>query len=291
MGLGPAAVRLNLELKQRGLLEDVASVVDLGSQELHLGWEQFERLVTAAGLPAPGEEFAALRSFPGHPRCAAAPFYRLLGIGEYACVDLNAEHGAIALDLSKPLDDRELWGRFGMVTDHGTAEHVFDVAEVYRTIHRLCAPGGLIVAAQAVYNTNGFYAFDLSFYEALAAANGYEVLFAGYTVAVRAGDTVDEFIVPLSRELIESFDWTGLLGIGLAYVMRKTGSDDFREPAQGPYMSKALGNRGYEMQFLPDPPRRTYVPLVGDEIPIPTGELARLLVRRVGRKLGGAGGR
>ena len=36
MGLGTGAVKLMLELNERGLLKDVSSVVEIGSQELHL---------------------------------------------------------------------------------------------------------------------------------------------------------------------------------------------------------------------------------------------------------------
>jgi hypothetical protein len=52
MGLGPGAVKLYLELWQRNLLANVESVIDMGSQELHLTRTAFKELVNAAGIKA-----------------------------------------------------------------------------------------------------------------------------------------------------------------------------------------------------------------------------------------------
>ena len=52
MGLGPGAVKLYLELWQRNLLANVESVIDMGSQELHLTRTAFKELVNAAGIQA-----------------------------------------------------------------------------------------------------------------------------------------------------------------------------------------------------------------------------------------------
>jgi len=50
----------------------------------------------------------------------ASNYYRLKGVQEYQCIDLNGENGAIALDLSVP----HTLPKFDMVTDFGTSEHV-----------------------------------------------------------------------------------------------------------------------------------------------------------------------
>ena len=50
MGLGADAVKLYLELWQRNLMANVESVLDMGSQELHLTKAEFKELVDVAGI-------------------------------------------------------------------------------------------------------------------------------------------------------------------------------------------------------------------------------------------------
>ena len=84
MGLGPAAVKLYLELWQCNLLANVESVVDMESQELHLTKNTFKELADAAGVPGYDEEsFSNLDKWPGQPRCSSRYFYELLGAKIY----------------------------------------------------------------------------------------------------------------------------------------------------------------------------------------------------------------
>jgi len=286
VGLSAAAIKLNLDLWQRGLLNNYNSVVDLGSQELHLRLSEFEELVDAAGISDYDKsQFAALANWPASPRCSAKPFYALLGLKEYSCVDMNREHDSIPIDLSVPLDQSDLYGRFDLVTDHGTNEHVFNVAEAYRTMHRLCKKQGMLMICQTVWGGNGYYNFDSSFFEGLAAANGYEVLFASYILTTREAapdGRMGQFHLPLARELVTAFDWSRINQIGICYVFLKTSEADFQYPYQGSYLAQKQGHYGYTLQFLPEPPRRTYLPVYdATNMPIATKELAKMLYRRV----------
>ena len=47
------------------------------------------------------------------------------------------------------------FNKFDIVTDQGSCEHVFDIAECYRTMHNLAKPGGYIIIAQATWKGNG----------------------------------------------------------------------------------------------------------------------------------------
>ena len=58
------------------------------------------------------------------------------GKKEYACIDLNEEHGAIPMDLNQPLEYISLCGQFDRVTDFGCNENAFNIAEAYKTMHR-----------------------------------------------------------------------------------------------------------------------------------------------------------
>jgi SAM-dependent methyltransferase len=260
-------VKVYLDLWQRGLFSQVTSV-------------------RIAGVPGyRREDFPQLDNWPKHPRCSLKSFYQLLGAKRYACVDLNGQHGAISLDLNRPLEDTSLYGQFDLVTDHGCAEHVFNIAEAYRTMHRLCRREGLIAISQHVCGGgNGYYNFDVSFFEGLAAANHYRVLFSSYVVAPKGPlETFNEFHVPLSRELLAILDWSRVHYIGICYVFQKQREEEFKLPYQGAYLSEREGNHGYELQFLPDPPSRTYVPVTNASLStyLSTRALVGLTARRV----------
>ena len=292
MGLGPAAVKLNLELWQRGLFREVKSVGEIGSQELHLPLADFEALVRAAGLPlARRERFSNLSNWPRHPRCSSKPFYELLGAERYTSFDLNRELGALPLDLNRPLEDRSLYGQFDLVTDYGCNEHAFNIGEAYRTMHRLCKPQGLMVILQAVYGGNGYYQFDLPFFEGLAAANRYAVLFSSYIISTKdeRGDA-RQFHIPLSRELLRALDWSKVTEIGISYVFQRQADADFEYPYQGSYLSERQQHDGYQLQFLPAPPSpsHTYLPVRGPTVEdTRTAHLVRTVCRRAIKKAKG----
>lgn len=265
MGLGPAAIKLNLELRERGFYKNIESAIEMGSQELILTQADFEALVCAANVPNyKKENFINLANWPGSPRCCSKPFYEMLGVKKYSCIDLDREHGAIPLDLNFPLEDLSLYGQYDLVTDYGNNEHVFNTVEAYRSMHRLCKQQGFIIIAQALYGGNGYYAYNPSFFEGIAAANNYKIIFSSYVPVFHPrtkAASANEFHLPPSEELIEALDWTKVEAVGIYYVMQKQSAADFCYPYQGEYQSRVKGHYGYRLQFLPTPPSRTYVPI------------------------------
>lgn len=290
MGLGPAAVKIYLELWQQGHFEGIRSMAEMGSQEIHLKKESFEALLGSAGLDNYRKEnFRNLEFYPGAPRVAAKYFYEALGVNNYACVDLNGDHQAVKIDLNEPLKDKSLYAKFDLVTDHGTNEHVFNVAEAYRSMHRLAKPGGILSVIQAVYRGNGYYLFDQSFFEGIAAANNYRILFSSYVITIPdQKDIYSQFHIPASAKLLEVLDWAKLSSVEICYVFRKQEEADFVFPYQGSYLSKAQGNLGYKLQFLAQPPSYSYLPLFSRDLEeISAKSLARILLKRLVRRLRG----
>lgn len=265
MGLGPNAIKLNLELWQRGYFKNKESVLDIGSQELHMTKEDFGNLARVAGISDYKEgSFKNLEHFPAQPRCSAKLFYEMLGLKKYNCIDMNGEWEAINHDLNTPLEDESFHNKYDVVTDYGCNEHIFNVVEAYRTMYRLCKSDGLMIIDQGVFGGNGYFLFDLSFFEGIAAANNLKILFSSYSVTLKTltkSGTVDQFLIPAQRELLEAIDLAKVSSIGVCYVLQKQSEDDFRIPYQDTYMSHAYGHQGYKLQFLPNPPSRTYVPM------------------------------
>jgi SAM-dependent methyltransferase len=211
-----------------------------------------------------------------------------LGVERYTCIDLNEKHGAIRLDLNEPLLDQSLYGQFDLVTDHGCGEHAFNIAEVYRTMHRLCRPGGLLVIGQNVHGEgNGYSNFDTAFFEGLAAANQYRILFGSYLVTPKSQrDLFDQFHVPLSWKLLRTLDWSMLRDVAICYVLQKQHDQEFQLPYQTGLLCQRQAHYGFRLQFLPHPPSRTYVPVTDASLPyMSTRALVRLTLRRIATRL------
>lgn len=105
----------------------------------------------------------------------AREFYQRLGCSRYVAIDGNGK-GTVTADLNLPLTPLKL-GTFDLVTDFGTGEHVFDQAQVWRTIHELTKPGGYIAfdRPHQGYTKHCFYLVTESLLLDLAEANGYIV--------------------------------------------------------------------------------------------------------------------
>jgi len=152
MGIGPTALRLYEGLIRQGHLRAGLSVCELGAQDFvpkkYNDWISCTDDKSARGL------------------------YAHLGMGDYTCIDINGEHGALMLDLNT-----SIWAgdQFDVVTNHGTSEHVFNQFNCFRLIHDLTKIGGLMihVVPSAGYPRHGFFSYGELLFEALQKANEY----------------------------------------------------------------------------------------------------------------------
>jgi len=86
-------------------------------------------------------------------------FFRKLGFSEVDSLDFSDFEGAsIVQDLAGDLPDN-LIGRFDVIYDGGTCEHVFDLPSAYRNIDKMLKPGGVFIAHSPSNNwiNHGFY--------------------------------------------------------------------------------------------------------------------------------------
>jgi SAM-dependent methyltransferase len=185
MGIGPEPQQM---LRDLSLLAGF-DVIELGDQMYHSG----------------------TRRDPKFWSKPAIHFYRKLGCNRYEAVDANGG-GTILADLNLPLEPFP--GTFDLVTDFGTSEHVFDIAQCWRTIHALCKSGGYIAFEKPFqgYPDHGFWNTHATLWRDLAKANDYELLL------------LKEIEAPRGRH------WRGL--------MRKTTDAAFRNPQQGKWVPR-----------------------------------------------------
>lgn len=82
----------------------------------------------------------------GKTRFLAKEYFELLGI-IHTSIDINGRNGACSVDLSVPITDEYWLGRFDILTNMGTLEHVSDQYECWRNMHNLVRIGGVFISA------------------------------------------------------------------------------------------------------------------------------------------------
>ena len=142
-------------------------------------------------------------------------------------------HGptSLNLDLNQPLD---LKGTFSVVYNHGTLEHIFNPAQVLRTMHDHCEVGGLMLHESPFtgWIDHGFYTIQPTLYYDLAAANSYDLRYFAVT-HIEHGTAVE---IHSREQLLKMAAAGGVANNAMLYVaMRKTKDEPFRIPMQGFY--------------------------------------------------------
>jgi SAM-dependent methyltransferase len=197
VGIGPEPQQLLRDLAAK--LPARFSVCELGDQ-------------LYATTPIP---FGKRRGKRMWERAPAVAFYKTLGCGRYESIDANG-NGTVLADLNLPLDEAAWTNlcRFDLVTNVGTTEHVFNLAQCWRTIHDLTAPGGYIFAEQPTqgYPDHGFYNLQPTFVHDLARHNSYKV------------EHLD--CAPTPR------------GTVMRFIYRRTSDAAFEYPTQGRYRKR-----------------------------------------------------
>ena len=263
MGLGIAQVISILELYKLGYLKDKSNVLDIGSQELHLKKNDLKNLCAQTKMDISKiDSYPDIDMYPSKPRCSSKYLWESLGIKEYNSIDINEEHGSLNHDLNLPFEKKDYFNKYDIVTDIGSCEHVFNVPEAYKTIHKITKPGGLIIIHQAKIGGNGYYQFDRFFFEGLAAANNYKVVASNYkfTLNERTKDgSTKQLRTPFNQDFLNIIDKKSAL-IGIEIVFQKQDDNEFRIPYQGSLMKIEYNNFGYNKIFHRDDLSYSFIP-------------------------------
>jgi hypothetical protein len=150
-----------------------------------------------------------------HVTQAGRPADILLNLcaGSYRSFDLTEPRADYAIDLNRPLS-RDI-GRYDVVTNLGTTEHVFNIGQSFANIHNLLKVGGIQLhgVPSCGYIGHGFYNVHLSAYLDMAKANNYEFVDVIY---------IDNINVRMARPIeVTPFDW-GTLPIQLRDMIDPT---------------------------------------------------------------------
>lgn len=88
-----------------------------------------------------------IRPDQGLPESTGKEYYENRGV-VHTSIDLNGSHGALKIDLSKPIDNKDWFNHFDIITNSGTSEHVEPKKAQYpcfMNIHNCLRVGGIAV--------------------------------------------------------------------------------------------------------------------------------------------------
>lgn len=177
MGLAFNATKFILQARQAGVCFD--ETLTLGRQYMLLSPERMATMLDKFDLwPPPEGESGFLAALRG-TRWRFDVFARALGAKTVSSMDASTFEGATYVhDLNHPVPS-ELEGRFDVVIDGGTLEHVFNFPAAIANCMKMLKPGGHLILLTVANNNcgHGFYQYSPElFYRVFTPENGFEVI-------------------------------------------------------------------------------------------------------------------
>ncbi len=195
MAIGSMHAEWLSALARRSVIPRDAAIFELGPQDIWLD-RRSARLVARRHLDDLECEHVLDEIFDGQTmrRDAQLPFYRVFGASRYHALDLDDSRAQVRADLNLPLPPSV--GTFDVVTNFGTTEHVFDIAQTFRTIHQLLRVGGVQLHTLASFAgiDHGFYNVHPTTFLDMARANHYDVVDVSYidNINFRMADLIQD---------------------------------------------------------------------------------------------------
>lgn len=187
MGLSHGTLLRYCNYVESGLLPKKMVMLELGRQQLNdmvfLYPECVEKLCALLGKKSfldvcdyrPRSASDEANANPHHDECPfAEALFRHLG-AEYEAVDMVPGCTRMDLNTDSVPDDKR--GRFNLVTNYGTTEHLINQANAFKAVHDFTAPGGLMIhdLPYLGYPQHGFFSYTSLFFQRLAEFNHYEI--------------------------------------------------------------------------------------------------------------------
>jgi hypothetical protein len=162
-------------LATKGIIRSGDSVIEFSPQDVLASRRAVERYGLRHQTPETVAELMR-KIFDGEKaRGSGIPsFYRLFGVEYYRSTDLLDNRVDWVRDFNYLV---KLPERFRVATNFGTAEHIFDIGQMFRSMHDALLPGGVALYVLPTFGdiNHGFYNIHPTLYFDLAEANGYAI--------------------------------------------------------------------------------------------------------------------
>jgi hypothetical protein len=244
MAIGIAALELLIGLQSAGYLKPGSSVAEIGTQQLSRSFlaapDRVAYLGSLLGVdrslpferPPPEEE--ANEDWQVLTAPFAWEFWHWLGY-KYAAIDIDNSLDCIPLDLNYDAVPAEAKGKYGLVTNFGTTEHVSNQLNAFKIVHDLTALNGIMiheVPAQGFFN-HGIVNYNFKFFWQLMRSNGYKFIHADFLHAENYSTLPDNIEEMLNASTLTKrprrYEYKAM-DAGWLVVMQKTFDIDFVPP-------------------------------------------------------------
>jgi hypothetical protein len=186
VGMGASTLPLLMALKRRGYIPNGSAVIEIGAQQLDETFLSAKTDIAAIGrffgITSPPPSFAWTGPRSDTNVLAGAPlareFWTWLGLN-YASIDIDGSPGSIPLDLNYDEVPTEFIGKYDVVTNFGTTEHVANQLQSFKIVHDLATPGALMLHVLPTSGdlNHGLVSYNPKFFWMLGRSNGYKIAF------------------------------------------------------------------------------------------------------------------
>lgn len=229
-------------MAKQGLFAQNPKILELGQSNWY-GDVSLDKLLNDIGLFVADQERAEALKVKAVGLAQAQEQHWLFGLGDvfwetflgphtYHAIDLDGvDERALKYDLNEPVPLEE---SFDVVCNFGTAEHVFNVYQVFKTVHDLTKTGGWMLHGLPFQGwiDHGFYNVQPTLFFDLVAANGY-----GKGAFLYAEISPPNIVQIDGRETVHALAEQGKIGANamLFAALRKLEDSPFKAPMQGYY--------------------------------------------------------
>jgi hypothetical protein len=181
------------------------AILELGQQNIEPGVRPDAVLDCARKIQGNEEDAQRVaEQYDGVNRCPVSELFRGSQY-RYRCLDLYPGEFTIVADLNTyvvPAEDR---GRFDLITNIGTTEHITDQVNSFRAVHDFARPGASFLHSVPFsgYFNHGLYNYHPIFFVFLASANEYEIVHLGLS------DPGLPYTIPEFEPLAGANHWAG----------------------------------------------------------------------------------
>jgi hypothetical protein len=214
MAISPIVVAWLSNLKSRDVLRGGA-MLEMGPSDLILYTREAIEFYIRRHVPANavGDVMDGIFDDQGQfRRDRIGTLYGIFGYSKYRSIDLGDPRADWRCDLNYPVDIPE---KFDAITNFGTGEHIFNISEMFRSMHVLLRKDGVQLHVMPIAGAvnHGFYNIHPTLYFDVAKANDYVVEDIRYIDEIdrrtndhtlRFEDDVDFDALPIGRAQLES---------------------------------------------------------------------------------------
>jgi len=156
------------------------NILELGAQELDAGESPEEILKFIKYFnPVSDRTIEDVKNWPGG---MIGKVYEAAGF-KYMAIDVYDSYQTIFLDLNSEDIPPEFVGRFDLVTNFGTTEHIANQVQAFKVVHDALKVGGCAFHSVPFtgYFNHGLIKYEPKFFLFLALNNEYEIVYWGLT--------------------------------------------------------------------------------------------------------------